>query len=138
MRGGGNAAELWGTNGLLLGTREYPGRGITGVSASPWSHCFCDEYKDEIVVIGPLGNEIAVSSGIGAADGREALAFDYVDYIHMDDIPQVWGPNGTVGAVGTIQHPDTPWSPVPWGGRHRLYVANEIDQTIYAGYLTQN
>lgn len=137
VRGGGNTAELWGTNGLLLGTREYPGRGITGLSAAPWSYCFCDKYRDEIVVIGPLGNEIAVSSGIGAADGMEALAFDYVNYIHMDDIPQVWGPNGTVGAVGTIHHPDTPWSPVPWGGRHRLYVANEIDQTIYAGYLTQ-
>jgi hypothetical protein len=136
VRGAGPVLELWSTGGLLLGTREYTGRGITGVSASPWSYCFADKYTDEIVVIGPLGNELAVSSGIGASGGMEAIAFDYVNFIHMDDIPQVWGPNGTVGDPGTIHHPDTPWDPVPFGGRHRLYVANEIDQTIYAGYLT--
>jgi len=137
VRGGGSTAELWSTSGLLLGTREYPGRGITGLSASPWSYCFCDKFRDEIVVIGPLGNEIAISSGIGASAGMEALAFDYVGFAHMEDIPQVWGPNGTVGDPGTIYDPNTPWNPVPWGGRHRLYVANEIDQMIYAGYLTQ-
>ena len=66
-----------------------------------------------------------------------AIAFDLPSYPYMDDIPQVWGPNGTVGDPGTIYDPDTPWNPVPFGGRHRLYVANETDQTIYAGYLTQ-
>ena len=136
MRGGGPTLELWSMGGLLLGTREYTGRGITGVSASPWSYCLCDKYRDEIVVIGPLGNELAVSSGIGASAGMEAIAFDYVGFRYMEDIPQVWGPNGTIGDPGTIYDPDTPWNPVPFGGRHRLYVANEIDQTIYAGYLT--
>ena len=66
-----------------------------------------------------------------------AITFDYLSLPFMDDIPQVWGPNGTVGDPGTIYDPDTPWNPVPWGGRHRLYVANEADQMIYAGYLTQ-
>jgi len=138
VRSGGPTLELWSTNGLFLGAREYQGRGITGVSASPWSYCFCDKYKDEIVVVGPLGNEIAISSGVGASGGMEAIAFDYVNYIHMDDFPQVWGPNGTVGDPGTIYDPDTPWNPDPWSGRHRIYIANEIDQMIYAGYLTQN
>jgi len=40
VRGGGDTAELWSTSGLLLGTRQYPGRAITGLSASPWSYCF--------------------------------------------------------------------------------------------------
>jgi hypothetical protein len=137
VRGGGSTLELWATNGVLLGTRQYAGRIISGVSASPWSYCFVDRSTDEIVVIGPLGNELAVSSGIGASGGMEAIAFDYIDFIHMDDIPQVWGPGGTIGDPGTIYHPDTPWNPAPWGGRHRLYVANQIDQTIYAGYLTE-
>jgi hypothetical protein len=137
VRGGGPTLELWATNGLFLGAREYAGRGITGLSASPWSYCFCDKYRDEIVVVGPLGNEIAISSGIGASAGMEDIAFDYLQFYDMENIPQVWGPNGTVGDPGTIYDPDTPWNPAPWGGRHRLYVANEIDQMIYAGYLTQ-
>ena len=136
VRGGGPTAELWSTGGIFLGARDYQGRGISGLSASPWSWCFCDKYKDQIVVVGPLGTEIAVSSGVGAAGGMEGLAFDYIGFPYMDHIPQVWGPNGTVGDPGTIYDPDTPWNPPPWGGRHRLYVANEIDQTIYAGYLT--
>ena len=137
VRGGGPALELWSTTGFLLGTRSYTGRNISGVSASPWSYCFIDQTSDEIVVIGPLGNELAVSSGVGTAGGSSAIAFDYVTHHEMDNHPQVWLPNGSVGAVGTINHPDTPWNPAPGGGRHRLYVANETDQTIYAGYLTQ-
>ena len=138
VRGGGPTLELWSSTGLLLGTRDYPGRGITGLSASPWSYCFVDQYNDEIVVIGPLGNELAVSSGVGAPGGMAALAFDYVTHHQMDSHPQVWLENGAVGDPGTIHHPDTPWNPVPWGGRHRLYIAHEPEQTIYAGYLTQN
>lgn len=137
VRGGGPTIELWTTNGFLIGSRNYAGRGVAGLSASPWSYSFVDEYNDEIVVIGPLGNELAVSSGVGTAGGMSAIAFDYVTLHEMDDHPQVWLPDGTIGAVGTINHPDTPWNPAPWGGRHRLYIANETDQQIYAGYLTQ-
>ncbi|MEZ5668484.1 MAG: hypothetical protein R3F55_13795 [Alphaproteobacteria bacterium] len=136
VRGGGATAELWATNGLLLGVRDYPGRSISGLSASPWSYCFVDRQNDEIVVIGPLGNEIAVSSGVGAKQGMESIAFDYLGFRDMEHIPQVWAENGTIGDPGTIYHPDTPWDPEPFGGRHRLYIANEVDQTIYAGYLT--
>ncbi len=137
VRGGGQTLELWTTGGFQLGSRTYAGRGVTGVSASPWSYSFVDEYNDEIVVVGPMGNELAVSSGVGTAGGMSAIAFDYVTHHEMDDHPQVWLPDGTVGAPGTINHPDTPWNPAPWGGRHRLYIANETDQQIYAGYLTQ-
>jgi hypothetical protein len=137
VRAGSSTLELWATNGLLLGTHTYTGRIITGVSASPWSYSFVDRDSHEIVVIGPFGNELAVSTGVGAAGGMQALAFDYVTYHEMDDHPQVWLPDGMVGDPGTINHPDTPWDPIPWGGRHRLYVGNETDQIIYAGYLTE-
>lgn len=137
VRGGGPTLELWTTGGFLLGTRNYAGRNVSGLSASPWSYSFVDTFTDEITVIGPLGNELAVSSGIGAAGGMSAIAFDYITHHDMEHHPQVWLPNGSVGAVGTINHPDTPWNPEPWGGRHRLYIANETDQLIYAGYLTQ-
>jgi hypothetical protein len=138
VRGGGPTLELWTSAGLMLGTRDYPGRGITGLSASPWSYCFVDQHNDEIVVIGPLGNELAVSSGVGAPGGMAALAFNCVTHHQMDSQPQVPLPNGAIGDPGTIHHPDTPWNPVPWGGRHRLYIAHEPEQMIYAGYLTQN
>lgn len=138
IRGGGDTAECWSTTGLNLGTRRYPGRNITGLSASPFSYCFVDTSHHEIVMIGPFGTEIAVSSGVGASTGAgmQAIAFDYIGYRQMDQIPQVWTEEGTIGDPGTIYHPDTAWDPTPWGGRHRIYIANESDQTIYAGYLT--
>jgi hypothetical protein len=137
VRGGASTLELWGTGGLLLGTRDYPGRIITGLSASPWSYSFVDRNNHEIVVIGPLGAELATSPGVGASGGMQAIAFDYVNLREMEHQPQVWLPGGIIGDPGTIYHPDTPWNPEPWGGRHRLYIANETDQTVYAGYLTQ-
>ncbi|MEM7193429.1 MAG: hypothetical protein AAF402_00675 [Pseudomonadota bacterium] len=126
--------ELRTMTGFKLGEREYAGRSIRGVSASPWSYTFVDKNNDELVVIGPYGNEIAVSNLPGTASGVEAVAFDnIVDHAHA---PQVWLDDGKIGDVNTIHHPDTPWNPVPWGGRHRIYVANNLDQMIYAGYLT--
>ena len=74
--------------------------------------------------------------GASTGAGMQAIAFDYIGYRQMDQIPQVWTEEGTIGDPGTIYHPDTAWDPTPWGGRHRIYIANESDQTIYAGYLT--
>lgn len=137
VRGGGPTLEAWSMNGTLLGTRDYPGRGITGLSTSALGgFCFVDAYTDEIVVIGPLGNELAVSSGVGASGGMAAIAFDHLRLRDMDAFPQVWLGAGVIGDPGTKYHPDTPWDPDPWLGRHRLYVANELDQVIHAGYLT--
>ncbi len=136
VRSEGDEMELRLINGNKLGQISFPGRNIQGIAASPWSWTFCDSYNDEIVVIGPLGNEIATSTGVGTSGGMDAITLNTIS--DMDSQPQVWLESGILGDPGTIHHPDTPWDPEPWLGRHRLFVANYIDQIIYAGYLTEN
>ena len=134
----GSALELRMMNGFKLGERDYPGREIKGITKSPWSWTFVDANSDEIVIINPLGNEIATAAAPGTAGGSNAIAFN--DFLADDNEPQQWiCPLGTVDNIlGSIHNPDTPWNPAPWGDRHRIYVANETDQIIYAGYLTEN
>jgi hypothetical protein len=134
VRASEGTLETRSRNGTLLGSRYYAGRNIRGITASPWSWTFVDQFADEIVVIGPLGNVIATAPAPGAAGGVDDIAYDSLS--QMDEEPQVWLEPGIIGDPGTIHHPDTPWSPTPWLGRHRLYVANVTDQIIYAGYLT--
>lgn len=136
MRSRGAEVEMHTMSGALLGARSYPGRSITGASASPWSWTLADAAAHEIVVIGPFGNELECGEAPGTAGGMGAIAFDTVS--ELDSHPQVWLEPGIIGDPGTIHHPDTPWAPEPWTGRHRLYVANDTDQTIYAGFLTEN
>ena len=136
LRASGQEMELRLMNGNKLAQNTLPGRSIKGITASPWSWTFCDAATDEIVVLGPLGQEIASSTGVGSAGGMDAIAFDTIT--DQDVQPQVWLEPGVIGDPGTIHHPDTPWDPVPWSGRHRLYVANHIDQIIYSGYLTES
>lgn len=140
-----SSIELFTRSGFPLGQTDFSGRRIRGISSSPWSWSYIDQSTHEIVVLGPFGNEIATAPGVGSpgnpADparpvGMGAIAFDSVAFRHMEHEPQEWLPGGILGARGTINHPDTPWSPEPWGGRHKLYVANETDQMIYGGYLT--
>ncbi|MCU0827964.1 MAG: hypothetical protein MUE52_11270 [Tabrizicola sp.] len=134
LRASDGTLEMRARNGTLLGTRSYPGREIRGIAASPWSWTFVDRIANEIVVIGPLGNEIATAPAPGGTSGVDDIAYDML--ADMANEPQVWLEPGVVGNPGTIHHPDTPWSPEPWLGRHRLYIANTTDQIIYAGYLT--
>jgi hypothetical protein len=134
VRSAGGRLEMRSRNGTLIGTRDYPGRNIRGITASPWSWAMVDSVANEIVVVGPLGNELAVAPAPGAAGGVDDIAYDML--ANMATEPQVWLEPGVVGDPGTIHHPDTPWSPEPWLGRHRLYIANTTDQIIYAGYLT--
>lgn len=131
----GNTLELRTMGGFKLGEKEYTGRSIKGISKSPASWSFVDPVADEIVVIGPMGNEIATCPAPGSSGGAAAIAFN--EFHAGDNEPQQWVcPAGTVDLTpGSIHNPDTPWDPAPWIDRHRIYVANEIDQVIYAGYL---
>ncbi len=127
----GAKLELRNMNGFLLGEKDYPGRYITGLSASPASWTFGDKNADEICIIGPFGNIFATAPAPGPANGMHAIAFDYVT--NHAAMPKVIPPSDG-SAPGD---PTVPWTPEPWGGRHRLYVANVSDNTIYAGYLTE-
>jgi hypothetical protein len=120
--------------GDLIGTREYPGREITGLTKAPLSWVFTDATEDEIVVIGPFGNEIASAPGVGASGGMHAIAYDTLT--DHDATAQVPVEDGASIVPGSVNDPDAPWSPAPWLGRHRIYIANVPDQVIYAGYLT--
>lgn len=133
-RAGGQTMELRLMNGTKIGEKNFTGRTINGITASPLSWTFIDTAAHEVVVIGPFGNELATAPLPGAAGGLAAIAYDTIS--DLDSHPQVWLEPGVIGAPGTIHHPDTPWTPTPWMGRHRLYIANEDDQTIYAGFLT--
>jgi len=123
------------TSGPWLGERTYPGRHVEGITASPWIWTFVDSNAGEIVIINPLGIEVASIRGIGSPGGMGAIGFDTVS--DPDFMPQLYdGTNCNLGDPGTLYHYDTDWSPQPLLQRHRLYVANTIDQIIYAGYLT--
>jgi hypothetical protein len=121
--------------GRLIGQLEFPDRQITGLTRAPLSWIFTDIRQNEIVVLGPLGDELAIAPGVGVAGGMQAIAFDRIT--NHDEVAQVPLEAGVPGDPGTIHHPDTEWDPAPWLGRHRLYIANVYDQTIYAGYLTE-
>ncbi len=106
----------------LTGGHTYGrGRAASGASEDP----------GEIIVADPFGNERQVCPAPGPAGGMEAIAFDYV--VDHRQMPQVIPPSdGSAPGDASI-----PWSPEPWLMRHRIYVANAADQTIYAGYLTE-
>lgn len=132
----GNTLEMRTMGGFKLGEKSYPGRNIRGVTKSPWSWSFVDSVSDEIVIVNPFGTEIATAPAPGTAGGSMAIAYN--DFHGGEHEPQQWiCPLGTVDNIpGSIHNPDTPWNPAPWSGRHRIYVANQTDQIIYAGYLT--
>ncbi|MEQ9814907.1 MAG: hypothetical protein RLO50_19175 [Azospirillaceae bacterium] len=138
LRTDGQEIELRTMGGFKLAQKSFPGRSIKGITSSPWSWTFVDGATDEIVVINPLGTEIASAPAPGSAGGCGAVAYNH--FHAGENEPQQWiCPLGTVDTIpGSIHNPDTPWDPEPWSGRHRLFVANDIDQIIYAGYLSVN
>lgn len=140
VRSGGGKIELRTMNGFLLGVRDFPDT-VTGLSYSPSSWTCIRKSDHKIMILNPFGDIVAEVDGPGPTapssassgfQGLQAVAFDYVS--NFDNQPQEFL-NCGIGDVGTIYHPDTPWDPVPWQFRHRIYVANNTDQTIYAGYL---
>lgn len=145
IRSGPNSIELRMMNGTLLGVKDFPlqfGFNISGLTASPFSWTCLQSLEHKISVLNPFGDIVAECPGVGAPSpgnnavgGMQAIAFDYVS--DMDTMPQEFL-NCAIGAPGTIYHPDTPWSPAPWLLRHRIYIANNSDQTIYAGYFVPN
>jgi hypothetical protein len=86
-------------------------------------------------VLNPFGRPFASFVPPGTPNATNAIAYDYVrDYDYIAQLPTA---NGAIGAPGTPYHPDTPWNPESWKRRHRLYLANDTDQTIYFGYLIE-
>lgn len=128
--------SLYTVAGNFIGEKEFPGQRVTGLTASPFSYTYVDKNNDRLVVLDPFGNEVARSAVPGSTGGSEAVAYDYLS--DFDHIPKLWNSDGSVGNPGTQYHPDTDWDPPPWNFRHRIYVANQIDQIIYVGYLTEH
>lgn len=131
LRAAHRDVELRTMGGIKLGERQYPGRNFTGASASRLSWTLADKDANELVILGPFGDELASVAAPGTPGGLNAVAFDYV--VNQDRMPQVIPPSDG-SAPGD---PDEPWVPAPWLFRHRIYVSNDIDGTIYAGYLTE-
>ena len=69
----------------------------------------------------------------GSTNGIQAVAFD--NLTSFDTLAQVPSDDGSFAPQGSEHDPQTPWDPVPWKFRHRIYLANEIDQVIRFGYL---
>lgn len=153
IRARGDVLQLSTMNGFRLGERSYPGRNIRGVGASPFSWTFIDAAANEIVVVDPFGNEIATApapgtpaSGIGVEQvitGPHAICFDTINFPYEHAqlcIPATGLPEDAVDDDGNIlgpYNPQTPWDPEPWLFRHRLFIANQSGDQIYAGYLYQ-
>jgi len=72
------------------------------------------------------------------ANGLQAIAADNVR--DLDHLPQFLecanGADSQAWQDGLCD-PTLPWNPEPWGARNRIYIANETDQMIYVGYLTE-
>jgi len=135
VRSDGATLELINSAGTVLSTINVPiGSNCTGLSAAPWSYVAADNAANRIVVLNRFGRLIGECvAPPGTAYGMQAIAYDTIlDYEHISQLPTE---NGALGALGTPYHPDTPWNPTPWRLRHNIYIANEIDQTIYFGYL---
>lgn len=129
IRCGGSKVELRAMNGAKLGERDYPGRNFTGASAAGLGWVLADRNAHEIVVLDGFGNERQAVAAPGSPGGLGAVAYDYVT--NHQGMPQVIPPSdGSAPGDASI-----PWSPAPWLLRHRIYVANDVDQTIYAGYI---
>ena len=129
-------------NGAKVAEKNFPGRRISGVTKSPLSWAFVDVDHDEIVIIDPFGNEVAKATthwkSIHSITKRGAQAIAFNEFISGEHEPQQWiCPGGLIDTdPDSVHNPATPWNPEPWSGRHRIYIANQIDQVIYAGYLT--
>lgn len=135
VRSDGSTLELINSAGTVLSTINVPiGSSCTGLSAAPWSYVAGDNPGNRIVVLNRFGRLIGeCTAPPGTPNGIQAIAYDDIlDYDHVSQLPTG---NGAPGTLGTLYHPDTPWNPVPWRARHNIYIANELDQTIYFGYL---
>lgn len=129
IRAGRETVEMRGMFGALLSQKQYPGRHITGASGAYFGWVLADRNAHQILVLDPFGNITAEVPAPGPAGGLGAVAFDYV--VNHNRMPQVIPPSDG-SAPGK---PDERWDPEPWLMRHRIYVANSNDETIYAGYI---
>ncbi|GJL66395.1 MAG: hypothetical protein NPIRA05_13660 [Nitrospirales bacterium] len=135
VRTDGTVLEAVANNGVVLGSVNVSlGTNIQGLTAAPWSYVASDTAQNRLVVLNVFGSEIAeCAAPPGMAGGITAVVYNtFPDYDYVSQLPTE---NGAWGDLGTPYHPDTPWNPVPWIMRHNIYLANELDQTIYFGYF---
>ena len=135
VRSNGSTLDLINQAGNVLASRNVDiGSSCQGISASPWSYVASYTGGNRLVILNPFAQVIAECvAPPGSPNGIQAVAFDNIlDFDHISQLPT---DNGAVGAQGTPYHPDTPWDPEPYKFRHNVYLANEIDQTIYFGYF---
>ena len=134
---GHSAIGFYSTGGQHRGTQLLEDQSLSGLSTTPWGLLVTDRANNLIKILDKRLGDVAVCPGVGADHGMQAIAFDHIQFDRMDDHPQRWLPNGVFGPPGSPEHPDTPWDPKPYKqSRHRIYVANDADQTIYIGYFT--
>ncbi|ASQ91084.1 hypothetical protein CHL67_09285 [Prosthecochloris sp. GSB1] len=129
VRSDGKVLEMLTRGGAVLATLEVPiGSNCRGLSAAPWTYIASDTESNRLTVISLFGQIVAVCpEPPGYAGGIEAVAFDNIR--DFSTVPQVEAEDRLTG------EPDTPWDPEPWNFRHRVYLANQKDQTIYFGYF---
>jgi len=116
--------------GVKLGQRNYPSVYLNGASFATLGWIFANQQDHELIITDPFGGIRQRVPAPGPVNGLDAVAFDYVT--NQGGIPAIIPPTNTSSAAD----PTVPWSPVPWLFRHRIYVANKIDNQIYMGYIT--
>ena len=135
VRSDGTVLEAISNSGIVIGSVNVPlGSSVQGLTAAPWSYVASDTAQNRLMVLNVFGNVIAkCPTPPGSAGGITAVAYDNI--LDYDQISQLPTETGAWGDPGTLYHPDTLWDPAPWVMRHNIYLANEIDQTIYFGYF---
>lgn len=135
VRSDGKKLEMITRSGSIVASMDVAiGTNCRGLSAAPWTYIASDTASNRLVVITLFGQVAAVcNEPPGEPGGIEAVAFDNIrDFSRISQLPLQ---EGETPEENTPYHPDTPWDPEPWQLRHRVYLANQKDQTIYAGYL---
>lgn len=119
--------------GAVVNSGTLTGSRMEGLSIAPLSYLGSDTNNNTVWITTLWFNTYASFTPPGTSSATRAVAYDNIrDYDYISQLPTE---NGAVGDPGTPYHPDTAWDPAPWGGRHRIYLANEAEQTIYFGYL---
>jgi len=135
-------------SGAVIQSADIPnGNFASGLSEFFGHLIVSDSDSHKVCVLHPINGGVAVLQNAPGtpADpnnalmtGLQAIAADNVR--NLDAMPQpLECANGSDAEAWHhgLCDPTIAWNPQPWGTRNRLYIANETDQTIYVGYLSE-